>query len=636
MSKIIRLDHVFRRIRSIIRNFYALTRAAPQELAYLPWALAKQWLCKLSAPANEATKDFVLSLDKVPTKSFREQDIGYLFPPIYPATPTGTPLRIASILDEFSDHGFRYEADLVRVRPEDWRDQIEEERPELLLIESAWRGNDGSWRKKIEHCTTVVGNPLLDLVAYCRSRDIPVVMWNKEDPPNFANFKDLAPLSDFVFTSDFESIDRYKDLLGHDRIAAMPFAIQPKIHNPIGKRDHPCLEACFAGTWYNHKHPDRQALLPRILDAAKHRNLHIFDRRAQSANPTYRFPRRFRPFLHDPLPYSQMLQAYRDFRLFLNVNSVIDSSTMFARRVLEVLACQTNVVSTPSIGVERMLGGIVQVADTMEELKWGVDSLLDDRYERLRRAHLGWRKVTREHTYRHRLSSIADAIGISLPAELTDKPKVSLVVRHHSDGDLTALQECVYKQTYGNLEVLFLEGPGIESQARVRQLMGNRAGGKLLQKSSVISTEIPKFDLIAAEATGELITLFDSRDRYGPELIWDLVSSLSYANSDLVTKLGHYTCDAGSELARPVNFDSLFQHVSVAAPRIFMARREWLRNKTMWKINSDRMLVPNKDANQAGTVLSVDPFNYIRDGLKGSIFLKKSTSDSIKIRDALV
>ena len=45
------------------------------------------------------------------------------------------------------------------------------------------------------------------------------------------------------------------------------------------------------------------------------------------------------------LPYDQMLAAYKMYKVFLNVNSVIDSPTMCARRVFELSACSTPVVS---------------------------------------------------------------------------------------------------------------------------------------------------------------------------------------------------------------------------------------------------------------------------------------------------
>ena len=55
------------------------------------------------------------------------------------------------------------------------------------------------------------------------------------------------------------------------------------------------------------------------------------------------------------LTYTQMLSAYRAYAVFLNVSSVVDSPSMLPRRVIEVLACGTPVVSTPTPATDRLL-----------------------------------------------------------------------------------------------------------------------------------------------------------------------------------------------------------------------------------------------------------------------------------------
>ena len=47
--------------------------------------------------------------------------------------------------------------------------------------------------------------------------------------------------------------------------------------------------------------------------------------------------------------------AYRAYKIFLNVNSVHESPTMFSRRVFELLSSYTNVLSTPSVGITEIL-----------------------------------------------------------------------------------------------------------------------------------------------------------------------------------------------------------------------------------------------------------------------------------------
>ena len=70
----------------------------------------------------------------------------------------------------------------------------------------------------------------------------------------------------------------------------------------------------------------------------------------------YRFPDIYQPAIKGRLEYDDMVKAYKQYKVFLNVNSVRHSSTMFARRVFELLSCGTPVISTFSKGVIEILG----------------------------------------------------------------------------------------------------------------------------------------------------------------------------------------------------------------------------------------------------------------------------------------
>ena len=61
---------------------------------------------------------------------------------------------------------------------------------------------------------------------------------------------------DVVFTSDVRLIPEYRSRLGHDRVAALPFAAQPAIHNPSRPaRNAAARDIAFAGMYFAHKYP---------------------------------------------------------------------------------------------------------------------------------------------------------------------------------------------------------------------------------------------------------------------------------------------------------------------------------------------------------------------------------------------
>jgi len=346
-----------------------------------------------------------------------------------PITSVGD-LRVASVLDEMSQQSFAPECHLVTFGPHNWLEVLERERPNLLLVESAWRGNSGSWEYKVGSYAypKSVGLPdLTAVVEWCRREGIPTVFWNKEDPVHFEKFKEAAALFDVVFTTDANMADRYRDLPGvTDRVVGvLPFAAQPFIHNPVGTMTGRDPTPVFAGAYYLNRHQSRRGQLDMLLDAAMPFDLVIFDRMGGAVSDSFGFPERFHSNIVGRLPYDEMVRAYRSHRLFLNVNSVSDSPTMFSRRVFELLASGTPVVSTSSTGIGEMFGGVVEIVETQADAREAIARLIDDDEWWLDRSVRGIESVFQTNTYADRLSTIAEAVGLSVESP---RPRVSVVM----------------------------------------------------------------------------------------------------------------------------------------------------------------------------------------------------------------
>ena len=151
------------------------------------------------------------------------------------AEPRNPQLRVGIIMDDFSAAAFSAEWSVVALRPDSWEQQLHDEALSFVVVESAWAGNAGLWRGKI----TGPAGPsavFLELVDGCRAAGLPAIFWNKEDPPHYEDFLPAAKLFDHVFTTDANMLPRYRADLGHDRISVLPFAAQPRIHNPARPR----------------------------------------------------------------------------------------------------------------------------------------------------------------------------------------------------------------------------------------------------------------------------------------------------------------------------------------------------------------------------------------------------------------
>jgi spore maturation protein CgeB len=464
--------------------------------------------------------------------------------PAMPAIPRVSPpdgpmvrpgLTVAVILDEFSALALRYEWRQVTFGPDDWRDVLDRERPGLLFVESAWFGNDKRWGG---HVSAPEGpsQTLRDLVAWCRDQGIPTVFWNKEDPPNFDRFIDTAKLFDHVFTTCGEMIPRYREILGHDRVAVLSFAAQPRIHNPInvpGGRRH---EIAFAGTYFNHKHPRRAEQMSTVLEPARGFGLHIFSR-MPDGDSRFRFPDQYDRYVVGTLPYEQMLAAYKAYKIFLNVNSVVDSPTMCARRIFELSACRTPILSGYSRAIEEFFPGTVSMATTPKETQTLLAGLLANPELRERQAHLAMREVFSKHTFTHRVDAVLDAIGKGMPRS---EPYVSVMATNRP-GQLTHAIEQVARQRWRRLQfVLVLHGSDLQPDVVRDKIIAAGLSDVVVLTADRAMSLGECLNLAIDAADGDLIAKMDDDDLYGEHYLSDLVPAFSYTGADIVGKRACY------------------------------------------------------------------------------------------------
>ncbi len=444
--------------------------------------------------------------------------------------------RVAAILDTFTAHSLRYEVDLLLLSWGNWRAEIDKARPKLLLVESAWVGNGGEWRNRIVGSEGLEDKPLGKLLEHCRTLGIPTAFWNKEDPPHFDEFIGAAREFDLVFTTDADCLPLYREALGHDRVYVLPFAAQPRLHNPSREEGWPRYPVCFAGSWVQHKYPERAEALRHLLDPSLPMGLHIFDRNLEQEidlGPNFRFPERYNEAIKGTLSYEEMLTAYRCYDVMLNVNTVTESPTMFSRRVLESLGCGTPVVSSESVGMSRMLGENVRVARSSEETVRHLVDLLGDEEARVREGHLAYRHVHENHTYRHRIDEVFVRAGLG-PID-PEQPAVSVLMPTMRPSNVTRCLENFAKQSYPRKElILILNNAEFDIEAVQREaesvpnvqvlyVDGRTTIGDCLNRG-------------VEAASGKYIAKMDDDDHYGERYLSDSVLAASFSNAEIVGK----------------------------------------------------------------------------------------------------
>lgn len=424
--------------------------------------------------------------------------------------PNGKPVVMA-VMDEFTTGCFENDVALVLPRPDNWRALAERSRPELFFIESAWKGNGGSWQYRVAEYATRPGEEIADMALYASEHSIPLVFWNKEDPVHHQKFMVTARMADHIFTTDANMCDSYREKTGNASIHALPFAAQPALHYPAVLEGRHAL-SCFAGSWYGDRHEKRGESMRWLLRAANRHGLVIYDRNHGSGNFT--FPEEYQGAIKGGLPYKELCAEYRRYRVFLNVNSVTASPTMFSRRVFELMACGTPVVSTFAHGIEELFESkAVWLVDSEEQADEAIRTLLSDDAEWRRRSLAGIRDVFANHTYAHRLNQVFGQVGLA--TRLPVDPRVLLLALAADDGEVERLIEIARAQRYPAL-ALRVGAPVGES----RRVQLGTTEVEIVPAARLTSAG---FD-VGAKAIGWI----SARASYGPGYVRDLANAMKY------------------------------------------------------------------------------------------------------------
>lgn len=489
---------------------------------------------------------------QIATGSLSEEVLAELFPPL--PVPNRAPVfahsRVGVILDEFSAQSFGFEWSTTELTRADWANELDG--LDFVFVESAWNGNSGDWKFKLSG-PSGPGTDIVGLLTECRRRGLPTVFWNKEDPPHFEDFLPLAKLVDVVFTSDVRLVPDYQTRLGHDRVAALPFAAQPAIHNPARPaRNFAARDIAFAGMYFAHKYPERRQQMDLLLGAAEavsgrmEHGLEIFSR-FLGTDERYQFPGNLADRVVGGLPYRNLLTAYKHFKVFLNVNSVVDSPSMCARRIFEISAAGTPVVTTPSAATKAFFPTEeVPQPETSEEAEWTLRAHVRSPELRERTVHLAQRRIWAEHTYSHRAMTVMDAL--ELPYEPPFTRSVSAVISTNRPDHLGEVLTTHAAQVHEDKE-LVLVAHGFEVSTDLR----SRARDAGIENLQIVEVNAQQplgvcLNRGVEAASGEVIAKMDDDDVYGAHYLSDQLAAMRYSNADLVGKQAHYLHIRGSDI----------------------------------------------------------------------------------------
>ena len=498
-------------------------------------------------------------------------------------------MKIACVMDPFTYESYGYEANFMQLTPQNWKEEMSSFRPDMLFVESAWRGKDELWWNTVgKKCDELVA-----IVHHCNQNGIPTVFWNKEDPVHFGTFLETAKIFDFVFTTDIDMIGHYKEKLGHERVYLLPFACQPMVNNPLEKYKRKDA-FCFAGAYYR-RYPERTKDLDNFMrNLPAYRPIEIYDRNYGKDDPNYSFPEEFRPFIVGTLPFSEIDKAYKGYEYAINLNSVKQSQSMFARRVYEVLASNTLTVSNFSRALRLLFGDLVITSDSGKEIVKCLRRFGDNPTVMKKLKLAGLRKVMREHTYRERLGSVISTV---FDWQYVPEPvRIFMVCFVQNEDEAKKCLVHFKRQNYPHKELLIIDKTGrFETREKNVTTVTVRKGMKV-------------GDLCNANA---FLALIDPVDYYGADYLTDLVLGTHYFHGDALGKAAYYRNETGEKNPVIVNENAVYRSTKVLELRRAIVKTARI---SAVEIKSLKSIARTDEFGTELTCISLDEFNYCEHG----------------------
>lgn len=517
-------------------------------------------------------------------------------------------LRIASILDEFTKLCLAPLAYFDYLKPNNIYEQFSGANFSFVLVESAWLGNQSLWK----NLSSQSSKEIEILLAYSKELNLPSVFWCKEDPVHFHRFLATASHFDFVFTTDIDCVPLYKRLLGHNRVYLLPFACSPALQNPLETfpRDS---GASFAGSFY-HRYPKRVKDLDSIIEAVDScSSLRIYDRYAGSSDGNYQFPEKYKKYIQGSLPYDQIDRAYKGYRYSINLNTIQNSPTMFARRVFELLASGTVVISNYSKGLPNFFGDLIISSDDSNVIGRRLDELEHDDILRMKIALGGLRKVMREHTYAHRLNSICNRVfGVGQHYFLKPAlPRIQVLCFVNSSAEFQKIETCLRSQAHGDWLALIIN-----------------ANSQFLIQSAVYDLD-PRIQChnlsdVEAKVLGDLmgtdvvwLSCMTPSDYYGPHYLLDFAIATHYSEAQAFHKGGYFAYENQEVLL--LNEQSVYKPTS--AVRL---RSSLISAKTIQSIPISELALKIHDGqHQVDLAYALDCFSYCQNAFENGLDIEE-------------
>ena len=194
---------------------------------------------------------------------------------------------------------------------------------------------------------------------------------------------------------------------------------------------------------------------------------------------------------------------------------------MFSRRVFEILASGSVVVSSYSVGIENFLKNIVPMSSNKEGIQQIIKKLTNDPHLLKSIGVLGIREVYTKHLFKHRLRHILDCINFKFESD--EKSSVCILSEVTDLNNLQNVLENYNRQNFKGKKLIIVSDLNINIENEI-DIIHIRTFEELEQNNHFCN----------------LVSVFNETSYYGPNYVLDYVLATEYTNSPILGKAVYY------------------------------------------------------------------------------------------------
>lgn len=329
--------------------------------------------------------------------------------------PKQNEIKIAALCDSKTYDSFKFECDLIKLIPDDWLNQLKNEKPNLFLLTSSY-------------CEDFNEEKLPEILEYCSKNGIPSIFWENSAFKQ-KDHKRLMFNFDYIFTAYKENADYYC-INDCDNVEYLMFATQPKLFNPINECPKLKKSVAFIGTW--DKGDSKQCeLISKNLNEiiANNYKLRIFDYDSINDLNNTTFPVRYHNYMDIAESHSQIPKIYNESERGLVIN---EDENIIDGNIFELMSSNTLVYSNYREILYREFKNNVIYSDCSNN----PDGM---GLKKIKRENL--HNVLKNHTYSNRLKQILDTINIKY------SPNIKRITLFYRLKDLNEIEN-IYNHFY--------------------------------------------------------------------------------------------------------------------------------------------------------------------------------------------